>query len=87
MLSISSGILSILIFDIYLNTEQVRSSFNLIWLAYFCIPILFNWLAVIYIQATRGSLHNDPIVFAIKNKTSLFLVSIFIVLYLSAALI
>lgn len=85
-MAIGSGFLSVLVLDIYLNSEEVKNTFQTIWFAYFCLPILLYWLSRIFIKATRGDLIEDPVLYAIKDKTSIYLGLLFITFFWGAAL-
>ena len=39
-----------------------------IWLA---VPLMLFWISWVWIKAHRGEMHDDPIVFAIRDKASL----------------
>ena len=39
---------------------------------WFTIPILLFWISHIWLQANRGHMHDDPVIFAIKDRVSIF---------------
>lgn len=69
-IGLGSGVTSILIYILYINdphiTEKVSSPLNL----YAASLVLFYWLMRVWILASRGQMHDDPVVFAIKDKAS-----------------
>ena len=67
---VSTGFLSVLVVALYINGEKVQRLYNepiLLWLV---CPILMYWIARVWIKTSRGEMHEDPIVFAIKDKAS-----------------
>ena len=42
------------------------------WLWIVCVAI-FYWVMRVWLLTTRGQMHDDPIVFALKDRTSLTL--------------
>ncbi len=81
-LGITSGFASVLVLALYLNSEAVVRLYaapQIMWLA---IPLLLFWISWIWMKAHRGEMHDDPIIFAIKDKISraigVFLFLIFI---------
>jgi hypothetical protein len=38
---------------------------------WFAIPLLLFWISWVWLKANRGEMHDDPIVFAFKDKASL----------------
>lgn len=70
-LGVTAGYASVLVLALYLDSETVISLYatpQLIWLA---VPLLLFWISWMWMKAHRGDMHDDPIVFAIKDKTSL----------------
>jgi 4-hydroxybenzoate polyprenyltransferase len=70
-LGIGSGMAVLLLMAIYLQSSAVAVLYPsgvFLWLV---IPALFYWIGNIWIQAGRGAMHDDPIVFALKNRASL----------------
>jgi 4-hydroxybenzoate polyprenyltransferase len=70
MMGIGSGYLSVLVILFYLhdkNTALIYSNPQILWLLG---PILLFWINRIWLLSSRGVIHSDPIIFAIKDKTS-----------------
>jgi hypothetical protein len=62
----------VLVLALYLNSEAVVRLYTqpeIIWLA---VPVMLFWISWVWLKAHRGQMHDDPIVFAIKDKASLF---------------
>jgi hypothetical protein len=71
---IGSGLLSIVIMLLYLTNDAMPSGFydNAKWL--YAIPALvMMWLMRIWLLSNRMQLDDDPVVFALKDRTSLLL--------------
>jgi len=67
---ITSGYLSVLVFALYLNSDQVRELYahsGWLWLA---CPLLLYWITRIWLLARRGTLHDDPVVFTLTDGAS-----------------
>lgn len=70
-LGITSGYVAVLVLALYLNSEEVLllySSPALVWAA---VPFMLFWISWMWMQANRGHMHDDPLVFAVKDKASL----------------
>lgn len=66
----SAGYLSVLILALYIqdtHTSELYAAPQMIWLA---CPILLYWISRAWLIAHRGQMHDDPIVFAIKDRVS-----------------
>lgn len=86
-MAIGAGFLSILVLDIYLNQDEIKETFKSIWFAYFCLPTLLYWLARIFIKTARGNMNEDPVTYAIKDKASLVIGTLFVVFFFLAAFV
>ena len=54
-----------------------------IWLL---IPILLFWVSWVWLKSSRGEMHDDPIIFAAKDKTSLLVAAITAFVFIYAAI-
>lgn len=69
----ASGHLSVLVLALYVNSPGVASLYRqpqIIWLV--CILLLY-WISRVWLMAHRGKMHDDPVVFALKDKISLLI--------------
>lgn len=65
-----AGYLSVLVLALYIqdaHTSELYAAPQAIWLA---CPILLFWISRAWLIAHRGQMHDDPIVFAIKDRVS-----------------
>jgi 4-hydroxybenzoate polyprenyltransferase len=70
-LGTASGNLCVLVLALYINSPLVESLYRrpqIIWLL--CVLLLY-WISRVWLKAHRGEMHDDPVVFALKDKTSL----------------
>ena len=69
-LGISSAFCAILVFALYINSPEIIVLYDFIQIIWLCIPVLIFWLSWMWISANRGQMHDDPIMFAFKDKYS-----------------
>ena len=70
-LGLTSGYIAVLVLALYLNSDGVMQLYRspiYIWAA---IPFMLFWISWMWMQASRGQMHDDPLVFAVKDKASL----------------
>jgi len=80
----ASGYLSVLVFALYVNSSEVTQFYRRPDLLWFICPFILYWISRVWVIARRGQLHDDPIVFALKDKVSYAVCfSVFLVLWLS----
>jgi len=69
-LGAASGYISVLVFALYLNSPEVSVYYRNPELLWGTCPLILYWISRIWIISNRGELHDDPIVFAIKDVSS-----------------
>lgn len=69
-MSVSSGYVSILVLALYVNSPMVTMHYANPTVLWGICPVLLFWLSWISMITHRGDMHDDPIVFAIKDKIS-----------------
>jgi len=67
---ISTGYLSVLVFALYINSRpsEMFSYPEMLWLL---CPLLLYWISRIWIKTHRRRMHEDPVVFALRDRPSL----------------
>jgi 4-hydroxybenzoate polyprenyltransferase/phosphoserine phosphatase len=70
-MGIASGYAAVLVLALYLNSEAVLRLYKspgVIWAA---VPLLLFWVSWMWMQAQRDLMHDDPLVFALRDRISL----------------
>ena len=65
-----AGYLSVLVLALYVNSPAVLPLYgrpDALWLL---CPLLLYWVSRAWLVAHRGNMHDDPIVFAVKDRVS-----------------
>ncbi len=70
-LGVTSGYGAVLVMALYLNSDAVLRLYRTPELVWGAIPVLLFWISWMWMQAHRGKMHDDPVVFALKDKASL----------------
>ncbi len=81
-----SGYISVLVAALYINSDRVVGLYlhpELLWLI---CPLLLYWISRIWLLAHRGQLHDDPVLFAIKDRASYVVGALIAVVLLLARL-
>jgi 4-hydroxybenzoate polyprenyltransferase len=79
---VSAGYISIVIFTLYLSSLEIGTLYRSPERLWGMMPVLLYWISRLWLLAFRGSLHEDPVVFAFKDTTSyitLILCALFVV--------
>jgi len=71
VMAIASGYNSVLVMALYLNSETVQELYSRPVLLWGICAILLYWLSRTIMLAHRGHMHDDPVVYAAKDRISL----------------
>lgn len=85
-LGIASGFIATLVLALYLNSENIVKLYKnpeIIWGA---VPLILLWISWMWLKAHRDEMHDDPIVFAIKDKVSILIGVAFAAVFIAASL-
>lgn len=66
----ASGYISVLVLALYVSSHEVVKLYQnpqVIWLA---CPLLLYWISRIWLLARRGLVHDDPLVFALRDRVT-----------------
>ncbi len=70
-LGTASGYLSILVLALYLNSPDIATLYSHPKIAWGLVPIMLYWISRIWMETHRGNMHDDPLVYALKDRISL----------------
>lgn len=80
----ASGYVSVAVLTLYisnLDAAQLYTHTKRLWLL---VPVLLLWISRLWLQASRGELDEDPVVYAITDRRSLLLGAVVLLIVLSA---
>jgi hypothetical protein len=72
-LGVTSGYAAILVLALYLNSEKVIKLYRTPEIIWGAIPLMLLWISWMWLKANRGLMHDDPVVFAVKDRVSLLI--------------
>ena len=84
---ITSGFVAMLVLALYINSDRVIELYKSPILIWFMIPVLFYWLMRMWMVTNRGKMIDDPINYAIRDKTTYVAIMIIGIIMLLAATI
>ena len=84
IIGISLGYMSIFIMGLYINSPLITQYYSNPKIIWFLFPLLTYWLGRLWILANRGEVNEDPLIFAVKDRTSLLVAAIAAIILLLA---
>lgn len=84
-LGTSSGYLAALVLALYVNSQEVRALYAHPTLLLLGCPLLLFWVSRVWLIAHRGQMHDDPVLFALKDRPSYLIGALMLVIVWLAA--
>ena len=69
-LGVTSGYASVLVLALYLNSDAVLRLYRTPEVMWGTVPVMLFWISWMWMRAHRGQMHDDPLVFAVKDRAS-----------------
>jgi 4-hydroxybenzoate polyprenyltransferase/phosphoserine phosphatase len=70
-MGVAAGFTAVMLVALYINGDTVIRLYSrpeLLWLA---IPVMLYWISRMWMQAHRGNMDDDPVIFAVRDRYSL----------------
>ena len=83
---VSSGLISVLVLVLYVMSPEVRILYQRPTLLLLLCPLFLYWVTRLWLKANRGEVPQDPVVFALTDRTS-YIAGVLAALILYAATI
>lgn len=83
----NAGYVAVLVLALYIQDSRTASLYatpTFIWLA---CPLLLFWISRAWLIAERGNMHDDPIVFALKDRASWIVAGLFALAFVLATVV
>ena len=68
----SAGYISVLVLALYISNPEVGKLYKHPLVLWATCPLLLYWISRMLMKAHRGELHEDPIVFAFRDRASIY---------------
>lgn len=69
-LGVSSGYVSILVVALYISSNVVQNLYATPRILWLLCPVLLYWISRVWLLTRRGNMHDDPVVFALRDRVS-----------------
>ena len=70
-LGLCAGYAAVLVLAFYLNSDTVVKLYRSPEFMWASVPIMLFWISWVWMKAHRGQMHDDPLIFALRDKASL----------------
>lgn len=70
-LGAAAGLGAVLVLALYIDSEPARRLYQLPEALWLITPLLLYWVSYLWFKTHRGEMHEDPVVFALRDRASL----------------
>jgi 4-hydroxybenzoate polyprenyltransferase len=81
-LGVASGYCTVVVMALYINSGDSQALYRHNKPLWLICPLLLYWISRIWLLTTRGQMHDDPVVFALRDRISLVVLGMLGVLIL-----
>ena len=74
-MGIASALVSVLVVLLYVNSPEVVVLYRNPQILFLIAPLVLFWIGRVWLLASRRELHEDPVLFAVRDKCSYFVVA------------
>ena len=83
-LGAASGYLAVLVLALYINSTASEILYHRPVVLWLLCPLLLYWISRAWLITHRGGMHDDPVVFAVSDRTSRLLLVLSIIVVIAA---
>ena len=69
----TSGYLAVLVFALYIHSPEMKLLYKNGWVLWLICPVLLYWITYVWLKAKRCELTEDPVLFAFRDRVSISL--------------
>lgn len=84
-MAVTSGQAAVLVFALYVNSPGTSRLYHEPALLWLICPVLFFWISRMAVMTHRGHMHDDPVVFALRDRVSQMSIFVMIAIAVIAA--
>ena len=84
-LGVASGYAAVLVLALYLNSDTVVRLYRFPEAVWGTVPLMVFWISWMWMQAHRGNMNDDPLVFAVRDRASLVTGALFVLVLVIGA--
>ena len=69
-MGVASGYLAVLVLALYVDNPGVRENYSNPIVLWLLCPLMLYWISRLWIKTSRGEMHDDPLLFSLKDRVS-----------------
>jgi 4-hydroxybenzoate polyprenyltransferase len=82
----ATGYMAVLVFALYLNSQNVIQNYEHPKALWLLVPLLMYWFTRLWFLTNRGEVHDDPLVFVLRDAMSLLVIGLMVMIGVVASI-
>lgn len=75
-MGVASGYLAVLVVALYINSPDITGRYGDVSVLWGLCPLLLLWISRVWLKSARSEVHDDPLVFALTDRSSLLIIAL-----------
>jgi 4-hydroxybenzoate polyprenyltransferase/phosphoserine phosphatase len=84
LMGVAAGYMAVLVMALYINSPDIVSRYQHVKLLWGVCPLLMLWISRVWLKAARCEMADDPLVFAVRDRMSRYILALTVILILVA---
>ncbi len=84
LLGVAAGFSATVVLALYINSNRSRTLYAEPEILWAVLPVAVYWVSWIWLKTNRGEMHDDPVIFALTDRSSLMAALVFVAIIVVA---
>jgi 4-hydroxybenzoate polyprenyltransferase len=84
-MGIASGYLAVLVLALFINSPETAAHYAYPYALWLLCPMVLYWISRVWLKTARGEMHDDPLVFAARDRGSRYVFAAVVLVVVLAA--
>lgn len=69
-MGVAAGYLSVLVLALFIDSSEIQGKYSHSFLLWLLCPCFLYWISRIWLKTKRGEMHDDPLVYSVRDRAS-----------------
>ncbi|MWB97912.1 UbiA family prenyltransferase [Agromyces seonyuensis] len=86
-LGVASSLIAVLVFVLYIDSAASDEAYRIPQILWLAVPLLLYWVSRLWLVTIRGEMHDDPLIYAVRNRVSLATFGLIAIVWIAATVL
>jgi 4-hydroxybenzoate polyprenyltransferase len=83
-MGVASGYMSVLVLALFIDSQEATLQYSRPFALWLLCPLILYWISRLWMKTSRGEMHDDPLVYSLKDRASWIILAGMVVVTLLA---